>query len=149
MTLRFLGAFGVTLVLPPGFYKPVTPRFHDLQLNARGRLADRLRRLDQARVELPGVDLTNIAAYRQQQTVYSNNYASPITVDIPIVQNSKWYLYEELRAVSSGDGPFHFLGGATYLRDHTLGKTDQCAVSAPVLYSRPRRGRNRYLRAVH
>ena len=77
---------------------------------------------------LTGVDLTNIAAYRQQQTVYSQNYASPITIDIPTVVNSKWYLYEELRAISTDSGPFHFLGGATYLRDHTLGKTTNVIV---------------------
>ena len=72
---------------------------------------------------MAGVDFTDIAAFRQQQTVYSQNYASPITVDIPLVQNEKWYLYEELRGISTSDGPFHYLGGVTYLRDHTLGAT--------------------------
>jgi hypothetical protein len=31
-------------------------------------------------------------------------------------------IYEELRAISTGDGPFHYLGGATFLKDHLLGK---------------------------
>src|ERR1700740_990920 len=51
------------------------------------------------------------------------NCAHPLTVDLPIVQNAKWYWYEELRAVSNGAGPFHFMAGATYLRDHFQGVT--------------------------
>jgi iron complex outermembrane receptor protein len=118
-----LGAFGIKLVLPPGFYQPVTHSFTNYNSTPAAAWLTDYGFSIKPEWSLPGVDLTNIAAYRQQQTVYSQNYASPITVDIPLVQNSKWYLYEELRAISTGSGPFHFLGGATYLRDHTLGKT--------------------------
>jgi iron complex outermembrane receptor protein len=67
--------------------------------------------------------------------LYEQNYAHPITVDVPIVQNSKWYLYEELRAISTDSGPFHFLGGATYLKDHFLGKTTNLLF--PPIYTVP------------
>jgi iron complex outermembrane receptor protein len=118
-----LGLFGVNIDLPPGFYKPVTHSFTNYNSTPAAAWLTDYGVSIKPEWNLPGVDITNIAAYRQQQTVYAQNYASPITVDIPIVQNSKWYLYEELRGISTGSGPFHFLGGATYLRDHTLGKT--------------------------
>jgi iron complex outermembrane receptor protein len=118
-----LGNFGITLDLPPGFYKPVTHSFTNYNSTPAADWLTDYGISIKPQWSLPGVDITNIAAYRQQQTVYSQNYASPMTVDIPVVQNEKWYLYEELRAISTSDGPFHFLGGASYLRDHTLGAT--------------------------
>src|SRR5579859_5258800 len=118
-----LGAFGITIDLPPGFYKPATHPFTNYNSTPAADWLTDYGLSIRPEWSLPGVDITNIAAYRQQQTVYTQNYAAPITVDIPTVVNSKWYLYEELRAISTDSGPFHFLGGATYLRDHTLGKT--------------------------
>jgi iron complex outermembrane receptor protein len=68
---------------------------------------------------LPGVALTSITAYREQQTHYENDSGTDnIPLVVPVVLNSKWYLYQELRAVSTGDGPFHFIAGGTYLREH-------------------------------
>jgi iron complex outermembrane recepter protein len=118
-----LGAFGITLDLPPGFYKPVTHSFTNYNSTPAADWLTDYGFSIRPEWNVSGVDITNIAAYRQQQTLYTQNYASPITVDIPTVDNSKWYLYEELRGISTSDGPFHFLGGASYLRDHTLGKT--------------------------
>jgi iron complex outermembrane recepter protein len=118
-----LGAFGITIDLPPGFYKPATHPFTNYNSTPAADWLTDYGLLIKPEWSLPGVDLTDISSFRQQQTLYTQNYASPITVDIPTVNNSKWYLYEELRAVSTGSGPFHFLGGATYLRDHTLGST--------------------------
>jgi len=117
------GAFGVDIALPPGFYKPVTHSFTTYNSTPAAAYLTDYGISIKPQWSLPGVDITDITAYRQQQTVYSQNYAAPITVDIPLVQNQKWYLYEELRAISTSDGPFHFLGGASYLRDHTLGAT--------------------------
>jgi len=68
---------------------------------------------------LPGVTLTSITAYREQQTHYENDSGTDnVPFVVPIVLNSKWYLYQELRAVSTGSGPFHFIAGGTYLREH-------------------------------
>ncbi len=46
------GAFWGRHRTSAGVLQACNPHFHDLQLNARGGMADRLRRLDQARVEL-------------------------------------------------------------------------------------------------
>ncbi len=118
-----LGEFGIKTNLPPGFYQPTTHSFTTYNSTPAAAWLTDYGFSIKPEWNVSGVDITNIAAYRQQQTVYSNNYASPITVDIPLVQNQKWYLYEELRAISTSDGPFHFLGGASYLRDHTYGAT--------------------------
>ena len=68
---------------------------------------------------LPGVTLTSITSYREQQTVYSNDSGTDnIPWLVPIVKNKKWYFYQEVRAVSNSSGPLHFIAGATYLREH-------------------------------
>jgi iron complex outermembrane receptor protein len=68
---------------------------------------------------LPGVDITSISSYRGQRTLYENDSGTDnIPFVVPVVRNRKWYWYQELRAVSNGSGPFHFIAGATYLREH-------------------------------
>jgi iron complex outermembrane recepter protein len=67
-------------------------------------------------LSLPGVDLTSITSYRRNETYYNNDTAgTSVPVLVPYVDNHKWNTYEELRAISTGDGRWHFLGGATYL----------------------------------
>jgi iron complex outermembrane recepter protein len=118
-----LGAFGIVADFPASLFQTVTHPFTNYNSTpAEDWLTDYGFSV-KPELSLSGVDITNIAAFRQQQTLYDENYAHPVTIDTPIVNNSKWYLYEELRAVSTDSGPFHFLGGATYLRDHLDGKT--------------------------
>jgi iron complex outermembrane receptor protein len=71
---------------------------------------------------LPKVDLTSISAYRAQQTDFNESLqAAPVpTVDI-LVQNRKWFIYQELRAISTDTGPFHYLAGVTYLSNNFHG----------------------------
>lgn len=72
---------------------------------------------------LPHVDLTSITAYRAQQTDFFEDLAaSPVPLIDVLVQNRKAFLYQELRFVSNDTGPFHFLGGGTYLRDDFHGR---------------------------
>jgi iron complex outermembrane recepter protein len=118
-----LGAFGIVTAFPAGFFQPVTHNFTNYNSTPADDWLTDYGISVKPEWSLPGVNITDISAFRQQQTLYDENYAHPITADTPIVDNSKWYLYEELRAISTSDGPFHFLGGATYLRDHLLGKT--------------------------
>jgi iron complex outermembrane receptor protein len=73
--------------------------------------------------DLPGFTLTNITAYRKQHSLYEQNFPHPVSLDVPIVNNHKHYLYEEIRAVSTGPGPFHWIAGFTYLDDHFHGAT--------------------------
>lgn len=67
----------------------------------------------------PGVDLTSISAYRVNNshliTELSGATVPLLEADIPIQRH---YWYQELRATSSGSGPWHFLGGGTYLKTH-------------------------------
>jgi iron complex outermembrane recepter protein len=118
-----LGSLGVVTAFPPGFFKPVTSNFTTYNSTPEADWLTDYGLSVKPEWNLPGVDITNIVAYRQQQTFYSENYAHPLTADVPTVDNSKWYLYEELRAISTDSGPFHFLAGATYLRDHVLAKS--------------------------
>jgi iron complex outermembrane recepter protein len=111
-----LGEFGVVAAFPAGYFRlpgsfqtqnttPAPDNLNDYGISVKPEWS------------LPGVDLTDISSFRQQQTLYSENYAQAITADIPTVDNQKWYAYEELRAVSTFSGPIHVLGGATYLKD--------------------------------
>jgi iron complex outermembrane receptor protein len=71
---------------------------------------------------LPHVDLTSITAYRAQQTdFFEDLVASPVPLIDVLVQNRKWFLYQELRAVSTDTGRWHYLAGATYLSNNFHG----------------------------
>jgi iron complex outermembrane receptor protein len=72
----------------------------------------------------PGVDLTSISAYRYQQTeFYTDLGADTVPVEAVDVRISRHFVYQELRAVSTFAGPFHLLGGATFLRSSFTGNT--------------------------
>ena len=84
----------------------------------------------------PGVDVTSISAYRYQQTYFFTDLgADTVPVESVTVHNFKHFFYQELRAVSSGPGPFHYLGGVTFLKDYFTGNT-QAYVLNP-LYTAP------------
>lgn len=129
-----LGGFGVQTAFPPDFYK-YPGKFENYNSTPAADWLTDYGGSVRTEWSLPGVDVTDIFAYRAQQTFYSMNYAHPITLDLPIVQNAKWYWYQELRAVSTGPGPFHFLAGATYLRDHFDGLTTNYLL--PPIYTVP------------
>ena len=75
-------------------------------------------------LHLDGVDLTSITAMRWNKTYYDEDQAATsVPVTVPLVINEKHNFYQEVRAVSNGGGRFHFLGGATYLKDHFQGFT--------------------------
>ena len=111
--------------LPPGFVKgsdgkftmeKSIPAFADLQ-DYGGSIT--------AVYSLPNVDLTSITAYRAQQTNFFEALdAAPVPMLDVLVRNRKGFVYQEFRAVSTGEGPFHYLGGGTYLSTHFKGMTD-------------------------
>ena len=78
----------------------------------------------------PGVDVTSISAYRHQFTnFYTDLAASSVPSDSVSVRNYKQFVYQELRAVSTDSGPFHFLGGATFLHNDFTGNTQvSCSI---------------------
>jgi iron complex outermembrane receptor protein len=93
----------------------------------------------------PGVDVTSISAYRHQFTnFFTDLAASSVPSDSVSVRNFKHMLYQELRAVSTDSGPFHFLGGATFLHNDFTGNT-QAFVLQP-LYTVPLTHVNTYVK---
>ena len=127
----YFGANGVNL--PAGFVQGSTQKF----TVANGepgfvRLKD-YGVSGTAVLNLPGVDITNITAYRNQHTVFEADAggASPPVVGF-LVENKKHYIYEELRAVSTGSGPFRLIGGATYLSTNYLGANTSSLLGLPL-----------------
>lgn len=93
----------------------------------------------------PGVDVTSITAYRHQFTnFFTDLAAASVPSESVSVRNFKHYVYQELRAVSTVEGPFHFLGGATFLQDDFTGNT-QAFVLNP-LYTAPLTHVNTYVK---
>lgn len=93
----------------------------------------------------PGVDVTAISAYRHQFTnFYTDLAAASVPSDAVSVKNYKHMVYEELRAVSTDAGPFHFLGGATFLHNDFTGNT-LVTVATP-LYTAPLTHVNTYVK---
>jgi iron complex outermembrane receptor protein len=81
---------------------------------------------------LPNVDLTSITAYRAQQTNFFEELSpAPFPVQPVLVRNRKHMVYQEFRAVSTGEGPWHFLAGATLLSTGFKGLTD-LAILPPI-----------------
>jgi len=121
----FLGAYaGATPDLPPGFLKGNLPKFTS-SLNSPGfvDLKD-FGGSATAVLNLPGVDLTSISAYRGQHTDFLVDLgAASVPLFGALVDNVKHYTYEELRASSTFDGPFRVIGGASYLTSHYVGYT--------------------------
>jgi iron complex outermembrane recepter protein len=94
---------------------------------------------------LPGVDLTSISAYRHQfSNFFQDLGADTVPLESVSVRNFKHFDYEELRAVSTDSGPFHFLGGATFLHNDFTGNT-QAFVLNP-LYTPPLTHVNTYVK---
>jgi iron complex outermembrane receptor protein len=109
--------------LPPGFFKAGGKWTTYATVPPSANLVDYG---GSAKVELnlPGWDITSISSYRtQKQYYYNDSSGSSAPLVIPIINNRRWNFYQEVRAVSNDKGPFHFLAGATYLRNHTYGNT--------------------------
>lgn len=74
---------------------------------------------------LPGFDVTSITAYRRQRTF---NIDDVIVANVPTISPNpeflKRFTYQELRAVSTFDGPLRLLFGATYLDNELSGTVD-------------------------
>lgn len=70
-----------------------------------------------ATLELPGIDLTSITAYRKNKSGYLTELGfAPFNFLAAQVDLRKSTTYQELRAVSNADGPLHYIAGASYLR---------------------------------
>jgi iron complex outermembrane receptor protein len=67
---------------------------------------------------LPGFDITNISAYRWNESRFQGDIgAAPVAMAGFQVHVTRHYLYQEDRIQTTSSGPFHFLGGGTYFTD--------------------------------
>jgi iron complex outermembrane recepter protein len=116
---------GATPNLPPGFLIGNLPKFQTAQAQAGFVDLKDFGGSVTAVYSAPGVDLSSISAYRGQHTFFGTDLAAgSVPIFGVIVDNRKHYFYEELRAVSTFDGPFHVIGGASWLTSHYKGNTD-------------------------
>jgi iron complex outermembrane recepter protein len=117
---EIFGLFGIATKFPPGFLTGGAGKYTTTEgFDASTHLSDAGGSVT-AVWSLPGVDLTSISAFHSQHPA-SEVDISPTTVPVALTESyfHKWFLYQELRAVSTNDGPWHYLGGATYLSNHT------------------------------
>lgn len=86
-----------------------------------------------ANLELNGIDLTSITSYRKNESDFMTEGGfEPWHAYSFRVQIKKKTFYQELRAVSNGDGPLHWIAGASYLRAEFDGGLSNNAL-APVV----------------
>ena len=118
------GAFGITTNLPSNFITNVDRKF-----TASNGVPNRTLYKEQGASativwSLPEVDLTSISAYRHQTTTFISDAGSTTVPLVPLdVRFDKRFIYQELRAISTFDGPWHVLGGATYLDNRQRGRS--------------------------
>ncbi len=68
-------------------------------------------------LNLPSVDLTSITSYRKNESQFLTELGfTPYALVQARVPLKKKTFYQELRAVSTADGPLHWIAGASYLR---------------------------------
>ena len=115
-----LNAFAGTSTTPAGL--------NSLAVPATGKFVTTLRRQGHVRLkdwgfsatavlELPGVDLTSITGLRKNESSYYTELGSTqFSLFAAAVDIKKKTFYQELRAVSTGDGPLHWVAGASYLK---------------------------------
>jgi iron complex outermembrane receptor protein len=112
-----LGGAHTSPALLSSFVVPVTEKFTTAQ---RGRGFATLKDWGvsaTAVLSLPGVDLTSITSYRKNKSRFLTELGfTPFAMIQAFVPIDKKTLYQELRAVSNTDGPFHYIVGASYLR---------------------------------
>ena len=118
----YFGALGITTNLPAGFVKGGNGKF----TNAVGFPETTPVRDYGVSATItwngPGFDLTSITAYRHQHTLFISdvNQASVPTIPLNVEFNKRFY-YQELRALSTFNGPLRLIGGFTYLDNRLTG----------------------------
>lgn len=111
-----LGTFGIDAAFPAGFYQAPTGKFTGVKSQYSVASIKDYGFSGTAKLALGGVDLTSITAWRKNSTQYLDDQAGvgPTILSIDVRAN-KEYFYQELRAVSTSDGPLEYLFGGSYL----------------------------------
>jgi iron complex outermembrane receptor protein len=112
-------AFGINFMETPGFFRASNGKYTAVQSLPTSSYVKDYGVSTTAVLSLPIADITSITAYRRHIPKQVNELSN---LNVPLFRTnpprSAWFFYQELRGVSTGNGPFHLLGGATYLRNH-------------------------------
>ena len=117
------GSFGINAALQPGFFGP-NRKFSSYRSVRSLAAVEDYGASATAVLKLDGVDLTSITALRWNTTRYSDDQTgvAPGTI-VSNITNKRRYFYQELRAISTNDGPFEYLVGGSYLNTHVDGSS--------------------------
>jgi iron complex outermembrane receptor protein len=128
-----LGTFGINAVLPPNFYLRTNEKFETARSERGAAPITDYGLSATANLHLGGADITSITAWRKNKTFYRDDQAgvAPTILNINVTGN-KEYFYQELRAVSTTDGPLQYLVGASYLNTDVSG--DSYIIYYPPLF---------------
>jgi iron complex outermembrane receptor protein len=118
----YFGLFGVNAVLPDDFVKGVTRKFTVYggypaitPVREYGFAAN-------ITYSTPSFDITSISAYRKQRTdLLADVNSTNIPTALLDVRFKKHFYYQELRAISTFEGPWSVIFGGTYLDNSLAG----------------------------
>lgn len=134
--VSLINGFGVSVDLPPGFIPDNTDKDWTTAVGP-----EQLGRIEDSSTSAtlvwngPGFDLTSITAYRKMKNTTRGDSANSAVLFVPFdISTDRDYLYQEFRLTSSGEGPWRYLGGVTYLDNNLKGHNDVYFLSYDVLY---------------
>jgi iron complex outermembrane receptor protein len=126
-TYQFFMATYVNYPGHPGADVPVVPQWPTLSLKSQkvyGAYQNTSWTEDyggsvKAELNTDFADFTSISALRWNNSHFQGDVgAAPVPIAGFSTLFKRRFFYQELRAVSNGSGPFRWLGGATYFKDH-------------------------------
>jgi iron complex outermembrane recepter protein len=128
-----LGTFGIDAVLPPNFYLRTDEKFETARSERGAADITDYGISATATLHLDSLDITSITAWRKNETFYRDDQAgvAPTILNINVT-SEKEFFYQEIRALSTTDGPLQYLVGASYLDTDVAG--DSYIIYYPPLF---------------
>lgn len=120
--LGYFNALGVNAVLPAGFVKGVAGKFTTYAGYPAATPVREYGFSANVTWATGPFDITSITAYRNQRTgLLADVNSSNVPTALLNVNFQKRFIYQELRAVSTFEGPLRVIAGATYLENEQSG----------------------------
>jgi iron complex outermembrane receptor protein len=118
----YFGLFGVNAVLPDDFVKGATRKFTAYQGVPIATPVREYGFSGTVTYSAPTFDITSITAYRNQKTgLLADANSSNVASALLKVDFKKHFFYQELRALSTFEGPFSLIFGGSYLENSQAG----------------------------
>ena len=106
-------------ILPAAYVNPPQGKFESLGSIEHHSLIKDYGVSARADVDLPGMTLSSITAFRWNNGEFRGDVGiSNVPLAGFVSAPSRRFVYQELRMVSTNDGPFTWLGGATYFHEN-------------------------------